>query len=208
MMQSSNSVLSAEAKKALARLEEGNRRFVSDLRSVESMISRAKMAELAEKGQFPFAIVLTCSDSRSPVELIFDQGVGELFVVRVAGNVVAPSLIASIEFAATQFGSCLVLVLGHTKCGAIGAAIQNVKNPGVPLPSVNLEDLLQRIRPSVRDSNGNVIADMGIAIANNVRNSIATLRSQSQILTKLESEGKIGFVGGVLDISNGKVDFI
>jgi len=134
---------------ALELLEEGNRRFVTGVRSVEPLLSHLKLQELAENGQRPFAVVLTCSDSRSPAELVFDQGLGDLFVVRVAGNVVAPSLLASIEFAVSNFGSPIVLVLGHTQCGAITASIQHKKEPHVPLPSVHLEELVGRIMPAI-----------------------------------------------------------
>jgi len=134
---------------ALKRLMEGNERFINGFRSVEPLFSHKKMAELSENGQKPFVIVLTCSDSRSPVEMIFDQGIGEVFVVRVAGNVVAPSLLASMEFAAANFGSTLLLVMGHTKCGAVNATLQHCKNPAEVLPSVHLEELVSRIRPAV-----------------------------------------------------------
>src|SRR5690349_21481050 len=109
---------------ALAKLIKGNERFVTGLRSVESLASHLRRRELAESGQEPWAIVLSCSDSRVPAELVFDCGLGELFVVRVAGNIVAPSLIASVEFAAQSFGTPLCVVMGHSQCGAVGAAVQ------------------------------------------------------------------------------------
>jgi len=108
---------------ALEVLLEGNKRFTSGTRSIEPMLSHLKMPSLAANGQKPFAVALTCSDSRSPAEMIFDQGVGDLFVVRVAGNVIAPSLLASVEFAVANFGSPLIVVLGHTLCGAVKATI-------------------------------------------------------------------------------------
>ena len=134
---------------AIQRLQEGNNRFTSGLKSVDSLLAYSKMAELAEKGQTPFAIVLTCSDSRSPVEMIFDEGLGDLFVVRVAGNVVAPSLLASMEFAVANFHSSVIVVLGHTKCGAVDACLKHVQNPTEELPSPHLEELIGRIRPAV-----------------------------------------------------------
>ena len=110
------------ARDALALLRDGNRRFVADVRSHDTLPSRARRIELAA-GQEPFAVILGCSDSRVPVEIVFDQGLGDLFVIRVAGNIVAPSQIGSVEFAAEQFGTRLVVVLGHSKCGAIEATI-------------------------------------------------------------------------------------
>src|ERR1700760_586025 len=116
------------ALEALQRLREGNQRFASDTRSSESLISPRRRAELTA-GQEPFAAILGCSDSRVPVEIVFDQGLGDLFVIRVAGNIVAPSLIGSVEFAAGQFGPRLVVVLGHTNCGAIGATLGQLQRP-------------------------------------------------------------------------------
>ena len=117
------------AQEALERLREGNQRFTSGVRSVETLASPMRLAELAE-GQQPFAIIVGCSDSRVPVETVFDQGLGDLFVVRVAGNVVMPSQLASVEFAVEMFGSRLVVVLGHSSCGAIKATIDQLRAPG------------------------------------------------------------------------------
>src|SRR5271157_2642032 len=113
------------AREALDRLKEGNRRFASDLRSRDLPTGQTRRRELAA-GQEPFAIILGCSDSRVPAEIVFDQGLGDLFVIRVAGNIVAPSQIGSVEFAAERFGTRLVVVLGHSSCGAIEAAIEAV----------------------------------------------------------------------------------
>jgi carbonic anhydrase len=192
----------------LERLKEGNQRFINGYRSVESIFSHKKMPELASMGQKPFAIILTCSDSRSPVELIFDQGVGDLFVVRVAGNVVAPSLIASIEFAAANFGSPLLLVLGHTQCGAVTAAVEKVDNPSHPLPSSHLEELIARIRPAVESIRGDHEDRLSQAIVANIKRSAMLLQEQSTILRKLISEKKISVFGGILDISSGAVTFL
>jgi len=122
-MNTNKTMFPGTAEETLKRLMEGNRRFVEGVRSIEPLSSHLRMNDLAKNGQKPFVIVLTCSDSRSPVEMIFDQGVGDVFVVRVAGNVVAPSLLASIEFAAVNFGSPLFLVMGLTQCGAVNATI-------------------------------------------------------------------------------------
>jgi carbonic anhydrase len=197
---------------AIDKLKQGNERFISGVRAVEPLLSHGKMKELSEKGQKPFAIVLTCSDSRSPVEMIFDQGIGDLFVVRVAGNVVAPSLLASIEFAAKTFGSSTIVVLGHTLCGAVSATLQHVKNPADALPSEHLEELLSRIRPAVElVVAGKTSSDKDAlekSIAANIERSKRLILSQSAIVQGLHKEGKLSIVGALLDISNGKVTFL
>src|SRR5215472_14545564 len=132
------------ARKALQRLRDGNRRFVSNNRSSESLVSPRRRAELTA-GQEPFAAILGCSDSRVPVEIVFDQGLGDLFVIRVAGNIVAPSLIGSVEFAAERFGTRLVVVMGHTKCGAIEATLQQLQRPAAN-QSRNLHSIVDFIR--------------------------------------------------------------
>src|SRR5215510_7288434 len=116
------------AREALARLQTGNQRYVQNVRSVDSMISHSRRGDLVI--QSPFAIVLGCSDSRAPAEIVFDQGLGDLFVIRVAGNIVAPSQVGSVEFAAERFGTRLVVVMGHTHCGAIDATIEAVTGRG------------------------------------------------------------------------------
>ena len=136
-------------REALERLLAGNKRFVANVRSADSISSAARRAELAIAQQ-PFAIVLGCSDSRVPVEIVFDQGLGDLFVIRVAGNIVAPSLIGSVEFAAAQFGTRLVVVLGHSQCGAIMATLEELKQPAAN-QSPNLKSIVDRIRPAVQD---------------------------------------------------------
>lgn len=198
---------------SLERLKAGNARFASGTMSVESLLSQKKMAELAKNGQKPFAIVLTCSDSRSPVEMVFDQGLGDLFVVRVAGNVVAPSLLASIEFAAANFGSSIILVMGHSQCGAVNATLQHVKKPDQVLPSANLEELVGRIRPAVvRSLSKNAgLSDseqVEKAAVENVKRSMDLILEQSAIVRGLVEKGEISVAGAVLDISSGKVNFL
>src|ERR1700729_2733513 len=117
------------ARNALDRLQQGNQRFTSDLTSPEGYLHQRKRAELTDS-QEPFAIILGCSDSRVPAEIVFDQGLGDLFVIRVAGNIVAPSQVGSVEFAAARFGTRLVVVLGHSQCGAITATIDELLQPG------------------------------------------------------------------------------
>jgi carbonic anhydrase len=177
------------------------------------MYSHLRMADLAEKGQRPFAIVLTCSDSRSPAEMIFDQGLGDLFVVRVAGNIIAPSLLASIEFAAANFGSSLILVMGHTKCGAVEAAYKHALKPYEKLPSANLEVLVSSIRPAVDLTLRNIPAasdeqKIGESIIQNVRRSQNLIVEQSAIVRDLVSHNKLGIAGAVLEIGTGRVNFL
>ena len=135
------------AQEALARLREGNRRFVSEIRSHGTLTSQTRRRELAG-GQEPFAIILGCSDSRVPAEIIFDQGLGDLFVIRVAGNIVAPSQVGSVEFAAERFGTRLVVVLGHSNCGVILATLEELGRPSQD-QSRNLRSIVDRVRPSV-----------------------------------------------------------
>lgn len=204
--------LEMSPKKAIERLKEGNQRFTSGVRAVESMLAHLKMADLAAKGQRPFAVILTCSDSRSPVELIFDQGVGDLFVVRVAGNVVAPSLLASIEFATANFGSSTVLVLGHTLCGAVNATAKHHQNPGSALPSAHLEELVGRIRPAVERTALECRHDhpefLERATVENIRRSQRLILEQSAIVRGLVEQGRLSVEGAILDISNGQVKFL
>jgi carbonic anhydrase len=136
-----------EARAALARLREGNRRFSSNARSPDALANDTRRAELTQS-QEPFAIVLGCSDSRVPAEIVFDQGLGDLFVIRVAGNIVAPSQVGSVEFAAARFGTRLVVVLGHTQCGAIEATLEELRRPTAN-QSRNLRSIVNRVRSSV-----------------------------------------------------------
>ncbi|MEI6790859.1 MAG: carbonic anhydrase [Myxococcaceae bacterium] len=197
---------------AAQRLQEGNKRFISGVKSVDSLLAHSKMADLAEKGQKPFAIVLTCSDSRSPAEMIFDEGIGELFVVRVAGNVVAPSLIASMEFAVANFHSSILVVLGHTKCGAVDACIKHVQDPVKELPSPHLEELIARIRPAVeRSMIQHPIGEgafLNHAIKENVLRSRSLILEQSRIIREAQERKELIVQPAILDISTGIVQFL
>src|SRR5262250_2564508 len=135
------------ALEALARLREGNRRFALGVRSLETFVSQARRSELIAR-QEPLAVILGCSDSRVPVEIVFDQGLGDLFVIRVAGNIVAPSQVGSVEFAAERFGTRLVVVLGHSQCGAILATLEELRRPAES-QSRNLRAIVDRVRSSV-----------------------------------------------------------
>lgn len=185
---------------ALQRLVEGNERFVKGLRSVEAFPTLDRLKELATKGQRPFAIILTCSDSRVPTEIVFDQGMGDLFVVRVAGNVVAPSLIASMEFAASQFETPLLLVMGHSSCGAVKAAMDH-KAGLLPGLTPNLQDLVARIEPSVM---GGSVEE---CIRHNVMNSMRVIQDSSPLLADRVKSGLLKMVGCVFDFNTGRVTF-
>ena len=196
------------ARDALKMLQEGNQRFVTETN--RDTATTARRRALTESQQ-PFATILGCSDSRVPVEIIFDQSLGDLFVIRVAGNIVAPSLIGSVEFAAEQFGTRLVVVLGHTGCGAIGATLQQLQRP-VENQSRNLHSIVDRIRPSVEgllstdlrhDRDGLVHA----AVRANIRASVRNLRHGSDIIENLIQNAGLLVVGAEYSLETGNVDF-
>ena len=198
------------ARDALALLRDGNRRFAADVRSRDTLPSRARRIELAG-GQEPFAVILGCSDSRVPVEIVFDQGLGDLFVIRVAGNIVAPSQIGSIEFAAEQFGTRLVVVLGHSNCGAIQATLQQLQRPREN-QSRNLRSIVEFVRPSVE----NLLAaglelDLPTlvhqAVRANIRASAMHLRHGSDIIENLIQNDGLMIVGAEYSLETGEVDF-
>lgn len=193
---------------ALDRLKQGNERFVSNVRSIAALGSQQQREALVS-GQRPFAIVLSCSDSRAPSELVFDCGLGELFVVRVAGNVVAPSIVGSVEFAAATFDTELVVVMGHTRCGAVIATVDALKS-GKGALSENVRDIVDRISPAVAELVGaakpgeDVLRD---AIRANVRVSANHLRHGSRVLEKRIAEGNLKIVGAEYALETGRVDF-
>lgn len=194
---------------ALQRLRDGNRRFVDGLRSLEMLLTHTKRAEMV-KGQQPFAVILGCSDSRVPAETVFDQGIGSLFVIRVAGNIVAPSLVGSVEFAAAKFGTRLVVVLGHSNCGAIQATLDEIKTPGTT-PSQNLHAIVDRIRPSIEDlvqahKDEDHETLVHHAVRANIRASANHLRHGSAILENLSKDGLV-VVGAEYSLETGVVDF-
>lgn len=196
------------AAEALHRLREGNRRFVSGERDHIEPESRERLAELAA-GQEPYAIILGCSDSRVPAEIIFDQGVGDLFVIRVAGNVVAPSQIGSVEFAAEQFGTRLVVILGHSSCGAVIATIEELQRP-TENRSPNLHSIVDCIRPSVEP-----LLKAGLdpdellkqAVRANIRTSTEGLQHGSALLETMIREGSLTVVGAEYSLDTGIVEF-
>jgi len=195
---------------ALERLREGNRRFASGDPSLDSRSDLARRSELASSQQ-PFAAILGCSDSRVPVEIVFDQGLGDLFVIRVAGNVVAPSQIGSVEFAAERFCTRLVVVLGHSRCGAIQATLEQLQRPQEN-QSRNLHSIVDRIRPSIegllatelRHDPDNLVRQ---AVRANIRASVSHLRHGSQLIEHLVQSSGLLVVGAEYSLETGLVDF-
>lgn len=195
-------------KQALERMREGNARFVTNVRSMEAMTTTQKRDALVN-GQYPFATILSCSDSRVPSELVFDLGLGDLFVVRVAGNVVAPSIIGSVEFAVESLGTQLVVVMGHTQCGAIKATVDSLANGGLGL-STNLRDLVSRISPAVANLlNTGLTREQLISHSAraNVRSSVNQLRHSSRSFEDKIAEGTLAIVGAEYSLETGQVDF-
>ena len=195
---------------ALERLRDGNRRFISDEVSEEVSAIRKHRAGAAAP-QSPFAIILACSDSRVPTELIFDQGIGDLFVIRVAGNIVAPSQIGSIEYAAKQFGTRLVVVLGHSNCGAIIATLRELALKESHR-SPNLRAIVDRIRPAL-DSvleeyyDAEDEAVVASCVRANVQASVDGLQHGSLILEKLIEAKELNIIGAEYSIETGYIDF-
>ncbi len=201
------------AQEALDRLQAGNRRFVAHIAHGGAgglLQSQARLAELPQDQQ-PFAIILGCSDSRVPAEIVFDQGLGDLFVIRVAGNIVAPSQIDSVEFAASRFGTRLVVVLGHTQCGAIQATIEALQQPAGD-QSRALRSIVDRVRPSVeglmhtelRHKHGELVHQ---AVRANIRASVSQLRHGSQVLEQLVRQEGLLIVGAEYSLESGQVEF-
>jgi carbonic anhydrase len=198
------------ALEALERLREGNRRFTSGVRSIDTLTTQTRLGDLVA-GQEPFAVILGCSDSRVPVEIVFDQGLGDLFVIRVAGNIVAPSQIGSVEFAAQRFGTRLVVILGHTRCGAVQATLEELQQPNTQ-PSRNLSSIVDRIRPSVEGLLATELRHDHEALAQqailaNVRVSANDLRHGSAILERMIQREGLLVVGAEYSLETGVVDF-
>lgn len=195
---------------ALQRLRVGNQRFVSNQGNLDSLVLSAQRS-VAVEGQKPFAVILGCSDSRVPVELVFDQGLGDLFVIRIAGNVVASSQIGSVEFAVERFGVRLVVVLGHSRCGAVTATLEEIQRP-TRNRSRGLSSIVDRIRPSVEglletDAVGDYDTMLWQAVRANVRASANWLRFGSDILEREVREGGLLVVGAQYSLETGVVEF-
>ena len=201
------------AEQALEMLKQGNARFVENVQNPQSTLLASNALTHVHE---PFAIILGCSDARVPAEIVFDQGLGDLFVIRVAGNVVAPSQIGSVEFAAEKFGTKVVVVLGHSHCGAVTACVETLINPDQQF-SPNLRSIVDRIRPSVynlheiytangQDIDAQELINRGIKA--NVRMSVTQLKHGSRILEDAVNNGSLIIVGAVYDLDTGKVTFI
>ena len=198
-----------DARTALQRLREGNRRF-NDGASQTTLGNRLHRGELAE-GQAPFAIILGCSDSRVPAEIVFDQGLGDLFVIRVAGNIVASSQVGSAEFAAERFGTRLIVVLGHSRCGAVSATVEELLRPREN-QSPNLRSIVDRVRPSVETLLETPLrhdhdALVHHAVRANVRASCNHLRHGSAVLERLIEKEGLCVVGAEYSLETGEVEF-
>ena len=194
---------------ALERLRAGNLRFTSDTADRARLSTQERRAELTQQQQ-PFAIVLGCSDSRVPAEIVFDQGLGDLFVIRVAGNIVAPSQVGSVEFAASRFGTRLVVVLGHSRCGAVQATIEELQQPAIH-QSRNLRSIVDRVRPAVEpllqtELRHDADALLHHAVRANVRASASHLRHGSEILEQLIRDTGLLVVGAEYSLETGAVE--
>jgi len=199
------------AREALERLKQGNERFATNVRSLDALLSHARRPEMSE-GQNPFAIILGCSDSRVPAEVVFDQGLGDLFVIRVAGNIVAPSQVGSVEFAAARFGTRLVVVMGHTRCGAIQATVDSVRDPAHDAASRNIASIVDRVRPSVLSVATPELREqpeewIRRATRANVRVSVDHLRHGSALLEELIQRDGLRVVGAEYSLDSGRVEF-
>lgn len=196
---------------ALERLEQGNQRFVDGVRGVETMVRQLHRPD-GSRAQAPFAIILGCSDSRVPAEIVFDQGLGDLFVIRVAGNIVAPSQVGSVEFAVEQFGTPLVVVLGHSMCGAVMATLKEMQKTSDPMSS-NVLSIVNRIRPTIEllqltELKNDPEQLLKKAIRANILASTNHLRHGSQMLEQLVQEKALTIVGAEYSLATGMVEFI
>ena len=200
-----------EALEALERLQVGNRRFMEGRRSHPDLVTHGGQQGQGIAEQQPFAIIIGCSDSRVPAEIVFDQGIGDLFVIRVAGNIVAPSQVGSVELAAERFDTRLVVVLGHSHCGAVEATLEELHRPSESR-SPNLHSIVDRIRPAVEDLLGTGLDDdpedlLRGAVRANVRSSVRQLQHGSAILEQLIKEQSLHVVGAEYSLATGIVEF-
>jgi carbonic anhydrase len=199
------------ASEALKRLQEGNKRFAASLSGSGAPMAPPRRLELTQE-QEPFAIILGCSDARVPAEIVFEQGLGDLFVIRVAGNIVAPSQVGSVEFAAARFGTRLVVVLGHSQCGAILATLEHLQQP-TESQSHNLQSIVDRVRPSVEglletDIRHDRAALVKTAVRANIRASVNHLRHGSQLLEQLIFKDGLQVIGAEYSLETGVVEFL
>ncbi len=198
------------APEALERLREGNRRFTASIHNADELHGPMRRTDLVTSAP-PFAVILGCSDARVPAELVFDQGLGDLFVVRVAGNIVAPSQVGSVEFAADVFKTRLVVVLGHTSCGAVIATIEELRQP-TEGRSRHLRSIVDRVRPSVAGLMETSLRDdpealLRQAVRANIRASVDHLRHGSEVLESMIRHQGLLVVGAEYSLATGEVEF-
>ena len=189
-------------KDAYKLLADGNSRFVNNLQ-----VGRDLQGQVSEtsKGQFPFAVVLSCIDSRVPAEIVFDQGIGDLFSVRVAGNVINEDVLGSMEYACKVAGSKILVVMGHTKCGAVNAACNNVELGNITSLLSKIMPAVDMVKNSASEMSEKAIEEVGVQ---NIRLSIARIRNESPVLAEMEENQEIQIVGAIYDVVNGKVKFL
>jgi len=200
------------AAEALDRLQKGNRRFRAGLKD-EAAIPKHYRQKLTTGAQDPIAIILGCSDSRVPAEIVFDQGLGDLFVIRVAGNIVAPSQIGSVEFAASNFGTQLVVVLGHSQCGAVLATLDYLREQPAQEQSASSRSIVDRIRPAVEPLLDSAIPSdpdelCDAAVRANVRASVEHLQQGSEILEQMVAANSLRIVGAEYSLETGEVEYL
>lgn len=202
--QTKETQMSLTPEKALAILKEGNERFIHNLKANRNLLQQVNETSA---GQFPFATILSCIDSRTSAELIFDQGLGDIFSIRVAGNILNEDILGSMEFATKLAGTKIIVVLGHTKCGAIAGACNHVELG-------NLTTLLSKIQPAIdhetttkENRSGSNPAFVKNVTSLNVKLTIERIRKESPVVVELEKEGKIKIIGAMYDVETGKVSF-
>ena len=187
---------------SIEKLKAGNARFVAGQTTLDASANASKRQVLTE-GQQPFAIILACSDSRVPTELIFDQSLGDLFIIRVAGNVATPTQIGSVEYAVAVLGSPLVVVLGHSNCGAVAATLDALQNPGTSV-SPHVDAIIEQIAPAIEPLTQPNLSD---AVTANVHQTVSQLLADSQIVEDKVATGDLQVVGACYDLKSGEVEF-
>ncbi len=191
--------------KAIELLKEGNQRFIQDLRFNRNLLEQVN--ETAE-GQYPFATILSCIDSRAPAELIFDQGLGDIFNIRIAGNIINEDILGSMEFSCKVAGSKLIMILGHTSCGAIKGACDQAEMGHLTGLLNKIEPVIENEKSYQEDRSGKNLEFVNKVSEMNVKHSIDLIMKKSDILMQMQEEGLIKIIGGMYDVSNGQVSFL
>jgi len=189
------------SKDAYKILVEGNKRFTQNLKAQRNLQEQVKETS---KGQYPFAVILSCIDSRVPIELLFDLGIGDIFSARVAGNIINEDILGSMEYACKVAGSKIIVVLGHTKCGAVTAACKNVELGNITPMLQKIKPAVNQIRKSEKEMSDSEIEEVSVL---NVNLSIDRIRKESSILSEMEKNKQIEIIGALYDVSTGKVEF-